>query len=101
MCCGRDAEAFPMLVCFESNGGGQPLSGTRYDLEVTVLSGFAFVVMGRALLSDPDFIQRIEAGEAVVSRCDHCNRCVAAMNLGGLRCVSHDPPPQLLPKGKV
>ena len=48
--------------------------------------GFRFVVMGRALLADPDFIERMAQGEAVVSRCNHCNQCVAQMN-GGVKCV--------------
>jgi 2,4-dienoyl-CoA reductase-like NADH-dependent reductase (Old Yellow Enzyme family) len=49
--------------------------------------GFPFVVMGRALLADPDFVERLTAGERVVSRCDHCNLCVAEMDRGGVRCV--------------
>jgi len=48
--------------------------------------GFDFVVMGRALLADPDFIPRLAAKEDVVSRCTHCNQCVAHMNRG-VACV--------------
>jgi len=48
--------------------------------------GFSFVVMGRALLADPDFIERMAAGEDVVSRCTHCNQCVARMDQG-VACV--------------
>ncbi len=48
--------------------------------------GFEFVAMGRALLADPDFVERLAAGEDVVSRCTHCNLCVAQMN-EGVRCV--------------
>ena len=50
-------------------------------------AGFEFVAMGRALLADPDFVIRLAEGEAVVSRCTHCNECVAEMDRGGLRCV--------------
>jgi len=50
-------------------------------------AGFEFVAMGRALLADPDFISRLASGEAVVSRCTHCNACVAEMDRGGVRCV--------------
>jgi len=50
-------------------------------------AGFAFVVMGRALLADPDFVERAAAGEQVTSRCTHCNRCVAEMDRDGVRCV--------------
>ncbi len=49
--------------------------------------GFGFVVLGRALLADPDFIERMRAGERVVSRCTHCNQCVAQMDRDGVRCV--------------
>lgn len=48
--------------------------------------GFQFVAMGRALLADPDLIERLAAGEDVVSRCNHCNQCVARMT-AGVRCV--------------
>lgn len=49
--------------------------------------GFSFVAMGRALLADPDFIPRFTQGEAIVSRCTHCNACVGEMDMGGVRCV--------------
>ncbi|MFT5681327.1 MAG: 2,4-dienoyl-CoA reductase-like NADH-dependent reductase (Old Yellow Enzyme family) [Myxococcota bacterium] len=48
--------------------------------------GFGFVAMGRALLADPDFIARMEDGEDVISRCNHCNECVALMD-EGVHCV--------------
>lgn len=50
-------------------------------------AGFGFVALGRALLADPMFVRRLEAGEDVVSRCTHCNDCVAAMDQGGVRCT--------------
>jgi 2,4-dienoyl-CoA reductase-like NADH-dependent reductase (Old Yellow Enzyme family) len=49
--------------------------------------GFDFVALGRALLADTDFIERLCAGEIVISRCDHCNECVATMDEGGVRCT--------------
>lgn len=49
--------------------------------------GFGFVALGRALLADPDLVERLCAGEDVVSRCDHCNQCVATMDEGGVRCT--------------
>ncbi|MEZ4439146.1 MAG: NADH:flavin oxidoreductase [Polyangiaceae bacterium] len=56
-------------------------------IERALERGFSFVAMGRALLADPDFIERLAAGERVVSRCTHCNRCVAEMDRSGVRCV--------------
>lgn len=52
-----------------------------------IQAGFALVVMGRALLADPDFIARMRRGEVFSSRCDHCNQCVVEMDRGGVRCV--------------
>lgn len=49
-------------------------------------AGYTFFAMGRSLLADPDFVKRLEDGEAVVSRCDHCNLCVAHMDRG-VHCV--------------
>lgn len=53
-------------------------------------AGFAFVAMGRALLADPDLVVRLAAGEAVESRCDHCNRCIAEIERGPMRCITFD-----------
>ena len=53
--------------------------------------GFQLIVMGRALLADPDFVERLASGERVVSRCNHCNRCVATMN-DGISCVEFATP---------
>ena len=55
-------------------------------VEQGLTAGFDFVVMGRALISDPDFVTRVAAGERVHSRCNHCNECVGQMS-GGIRCV--------------
>jgi len=60
------------------------------DLERASEAGFEFVQIGRALIADPDFPRRLERGETTDSDCDHCNRCVAAMDAGGVRCVTHD-----------
>jgi 2,4-dienoyl-CoA reductase-like NADH-dependent reductase (Old Yellow Enzyme family) len=54
--------------------------------------GFDFVALGRALIADPDLVNRIEGGESARTRCNACNRCVAEMDLGGVRCVLDDSP---------
>lgn len=53
--------------------------------------GFDFVVLGRALLADPELVVRMQRGELERTRCDACNRCVAEMDLGGVRCVLDGP----------
>jgi 2,4-dienoyl-CoA reductase-like NADH-dependent reductase (Old Yellow Enzyme family) len=52
-------------------------------------NGFEFVQLGRATIQDPGFASKIERGEMTKSPCDHCNRCVAAMDAGGVYCVSN------------
>ncbi len=60
------------------------------DMERAMNEGFEFVEIGRATVRDPDFIKRLQAGEIRESDCDHCNRCIAAMDAGGVRCISEE-----------
>lgn len=51
----------------------------RDSMERAMAEGFDFVAMGRALLAEPDLINRIaaERGESAVrSKCTHCNQCM-------------------------
>ena len=51
----------------------------RDAMDRAMSAGFDFVAMGRALLAEPDLINRIRAdGEAhsVKSLCTHCNKCM-------------------------
>jgi 2,4-dienoyl-CoA reductase-like NADH-dependent reductase (Old Yellow Enzyme family) len=48
-------------------------------MDLAMAEGFDFVAMGRALLAEPDLINRIQAdGDAhsVLSLCTHCNKCM-------------------------
>lgn len=60
------------------------------DIETVLAAGFGFVQLGRATIQDPDFVRKLESGELTRSPCDHCNRCVAAMDAGGVYCVSNE-----------
>ncbi|WP_237569846.1 NADH:flavin oxidoreductase [Mycolicibacterium lacusdiani] len=54
----------------------------RETMDLAMAEGFDFVAMGRALLAEPDLINRIEAdGDAhtVKSACTHCNKCMATI----------------------
>lgn len=62
------------------------------NIERAMAEGFDFVAMGRALIADPDFVSRMKRGEPVRTRCIQCNRCVAEMDVAGVRCVLDDPP---------
>ncbi|MEU8765116.1 NADH:flavin oxidoreductase [Streptomyces sp. NPDC048659] len=57
--------------------------------------GFDFVAMGRALLREPDLVDRYRAGTSTTSLCVHCNRCVPTI-YSGTRCVlvTPEPPPR-------
>jgi 2,4-dienoyl-CoA reductase-like NADH-dependent reductase (Old Yellow Enzyme family) len=51
-------------------------------------AGFDFVQLGRTLILDPDFPNKMKQNIGLTNNCDHCNRCVAAMDGGGVYCVS-------------
>jgi len=59
------------------------------DMNQIMDEGFEFIQIGRATIQDPDFVNKINRGELDRSPCDHCNRCVAAMDGGGVYCVSN------------
>lgn len=48
----------------------------RETMDLAMAEGFDFVAMGRALLAEPDLINRIQADSSVRSICDHCNKCM-------------------------
>jgi 2,4-dienoyl-CoA reductase-like NADH-dependent reductase (Old Yellow Enzyme family) len=55
-------------------------------IERAVGEGFAFVAMARALLRQPDLVNRMEAGNGAEPLCIHCNKCVPTI-YSGTRCV--------------
>ncbi len=57
------------------------------NLRTARAEGFDFVVLGRALIADPDLVLRMQRGQLDRTRCNACNRCVAEMDIGGVRCV--------------
>jgi 2,4-dienoyl-CoA reductase-like NADH-dependent reductase (Old Yellow Enzyme family) len=63
---------------------------SRADMERVLRAGPEFLQVGRATVRDPDFVARLERGDIERSDCDHCNRCIASMDAGGVTCVSHE-----------
>jgi 2,4-dienoyl-CoA reductase-like NADH-dependent reductase (Old Yellow Enzyme family) len=59
------------------------------DMERVMQAGFEFAQVGRAIVCDPDFVNKLQAGDLEASGCDHCNRCIAAMESGGVYCVTY------------
>ncbi len=54
--------------------------------------GFSFVAMARALLRQPNLINRWQAGNKAHANCIHCNRCMPTI-YSGTRCVLDNPEP--------
>ena len=75
----RKAVTLPLVLI----GGVLSVDG----LERAMAEGFEFVSMGRALIYDPEMVHRLERGEVRKSDCDQCNRCIAEMDRGGVRCT--------------
>lgn len=48
----------------------------RETMDAAMAAGFDYVALGRALLAEPDLINRIRSDGSVRSICDHCNKCM-------------------------
>ncbi len=59
---------------------------------------FDFIQMGRALLNEPDFVNRMRDEECHRCGCDHVNYCIARMYSREMACHKHlhDLPPRIL-----
>jgi 2,4-dienoyl-CoA reductase-like NADH-dependent reductase (Old Yellow Enzyme family) len=65
---------------------------SRSALTRAMSDGFELAGMARALLHDATLPRRLERGEVERSGCIPCNRCIAEMDRGGVRCVRSDAP---------
>ena len=65
---------------------------TRATMEQAMADGFDFVAMGRALLREPDLVNRLSSGAADAGVCIHCNRCMLTI-YSGTRCPVVTPAP--------
>lgn len=54
-------------------------------MQAAMADGFDLVVMGRALLREPDLVNRLQSGAARRGICIHCNRCMPTI-YSGTRC---------------
>lgn len=57
----------------------------RDTMERAMAAGFDFVAMGRALLREPDLVNKLAAGQQSAGACIHCNRCMPTI-YSGTRC---------------
>ena len=58
----------------------------KETMDLAMAEGFEFVAMARALLRDPDLINRIQADPQARSLCTHCNKCMVTI-FDQTRCV--------------
>lgn len=65
---------------------------TRATMEQAMADGFDFVAMGRAVLREPDLVNRLASGTASSGVCIHCNRCMPTI-YSGTRCPITTPEP--------
>lgn len=78
----RDALTMPLIAL----GGLNQLSSMEQALE----DGFAFVALGRALLREPDLVNKLRDGGRTESLCIHCNKCMPTI-YRGTHCVLVEP----------
>ena len=74
----RAAVDLPLVLL----GGISDLAGAQTAMD----EGFQLVAMGRALLREPDLINRLREGDNTSSLCIHCNKCMATI-YEGTNCV--------------
>lgn len=66
----------------------------RASIDRSMADGFEFVAMARALLREPDLVQRLAADEGARGACIHCNQCMPTIYTG-TRCTQLNVEPAL------
>jgi 2,4-dienoyl-CoA reductase-like NADH-dependent reductase (Old Yellow Enzyme family) len=79
----RDALTMPLILL----GGINRLD----TIEQALAEDFTFVAMARALLREPDLVDKMRKGTSAQSLCIHCNKCMPTI-YRGTRCVLVTPP---------
>jgi 2,4-dienoyl-CoA reductase-like NADH-dependent reductase (Old Yellow Enzyme family) len=74
----RQALSLPLILL----GGINRLD----TIEHALTEDFAFVAMARALLREPDLVEKMRTGASSESLCIHCNKCMPTI-YRGTRCV--------------
>lgn len=76
---------------------------SRADADRVIGEGFEFIQMGRALIHEPDFVNKMQASEDACALCDHTNYCIARMYSKDMRCHRDCPdlPRRILKELKV
>lgn len=66
----------------------------RETLDLAMSEGFEYVAMARALLREPDLVNRMQANETQAGLCTHCNQCMPTIYTG-TRCVLVEEPDRI------
>lgn len=74
----REAVSMPLVLLGGIN--------TRATMDRAMAEGFEYVAMARALLREPDLVNRMSAGEVATGACIHCNECMPTI-YSGTRCT--------------
>ena len=61
----------------------------RDKIDEVLNDGFVAVQMGRALLNEPGFVNRMKAEECARCNCHHSNYCIARMYTLDMACHQH------------
>jgi len=75
----REAVEMPLVLI----GGVVSLDNIKQAMK----DGFDLVALGRALIYDPGFVNKLKSGEVERSGCTACNECIPEMDKGGVYCV--------------
>lgn len=62
---------------------------SREKIDEVLNKGFEFVQMGRALLNEPGFVNRMRAEEKAKCNCGHSNYCIGRMYTVDMACHQH------------
>jgi 4,4'-dithiodibutanoate disulfide reductase len=84
----REALSMPLVLL----GGINRLD----TIEGALGEGFQYVAMARALLREPDLVNRLASGASTAGLCVHCNKCMPTI-YSRTRCVLVPPPGSALP----
>ena len=64
---------------------------SREKIDMVLDAGFDGVSMARALLNEPDFVNRMAREENARNACEHTNYCIARMYSREMACHKHIP----------
>ena len=62
---------------------------SRETADEAISKGFPMIQMGRAVLEDTDFVNKMKADEKHCSGCEHSNFCIGRMYSKSMQCHKH------------